>query len=92
MWLNPEKFEALDFSPDQAVAELRRYVSSSQLTRITSWQSASGHYSLCSLLQQVPLPTVKRELQTYLLHLKNKVRSSKSYSHQVSRARADWVC
>jgi hypothetical protein len=27
VWLAPERFEAKDFSPDQCVAELRRYVS-----------------------------------------------------------------
>jgi hypothetical protein len=27
VWLAPERFEAAEFSPDQCVAELRRYVS-----------------------------------------------------------------
>ncbi|WIA09954.1 hypothetical protein OEZ85_010167 [Tetradesmus obliquus] len=46
MWLTPERFDNLEFSPDVCVADLRRYV---------------------------PLPTVKAELQAYLLQLKNKL-------------------
>uniref|UniRef100_A0A383VAV9 Conserved oligomeric Golgi complex subunit 2 n=1 Tax=Tetradesmus obliquus TaxID=3088 RepID=A0A383VAV9_TETOB len=46
MWLTPERFDDLEFSPDVCVADLRLYV---------------------------PLPTVKAELQAYLLQLKNKL-------------------
>lgn len=34
VWLAPERFEAKDFSPDQCVAELRRYVRRHQCVMI----------------------------------------------------------
>lgn len=95
VWLAPERFESADFSPDQCVAELRRYVSAQGSICVCVWCLASlgagsttttaGTTLLvarlcCVLWMQVPLPTVKAELQTHLVRLKNKVRGNLSLS------------
>lgn len=74
VWLAPERFERPDFSPDQCVAELRRYVSGGRLVDAHIAHVRTAADSMCAV--QVPLPTVKAELQTHLVRLKNKVRLS----------------
>ena len=75
-WLQPERFEDPNFSAEACIADFRRYVSlvrpstsASGARRSTTWSLTPAPTCL-----QVPLATIKGELQTCIGNVKNKVR------------------